>query len=175
MDICSPPACSTLEGQKRCWIPWDWSYMRLWDTMWVLEIEPWVPWKGSQVLLNCWPISLVPKENWLLPFFFFFLKLDLCWSGEFQFVIFLPQIPKSWDYRCGLHTQQELSFRIWSCFLTPALDLWLIDDFLVELDWLNSSTQDVTATHGCYGLLFCSWKHSCTVLSAIAIVTERLW
>jgi hypothetical protein len=50
----------TGRGQKRTWIPWNWSYGWVWATMWVLGAEP-GPWQEQQVLLITKP-SLQPAQ-----------------------------------------------------------------------------------------------------------------
>lgn len=60
--VCPSYMSGACRVQTRCWIPWDWSYRRLWDTMWELEIKPWSS-KRAASTSNLWALSPDPEET----------------------------------------------------------------------------------------------------------------
>lgn len=55
--ICTPCMSRAHRGQRGCWIPWNRSYRWLWDTIWMLRIEP-QSFAGTAGVLNHWAFYL---------------------------------------------------------------------------------------------------------------------
>jgi hypothetical protein len=102
-----------MEMRRGCQIPWDQSYRQLLVTMLVLEIEPRSSGKRASTP-NCWGISLAP-------FMTFWGRISSsAWLGTHYVAhspeppwaylwVFLPQLPKSWDFKPELPP-----FRFWN-------------------------------------------------------------
>ena len=104
--LCAPYMCLVpMEDSRGCWIPWTWSYIWLWATMWVLRTEPGSSERAASTLKH-WIIrtrilgpqlarGLSQSPKWKALFFSFHVPIivsvflscfNYCFEGSFAIV-----------------------------------------------------------------------------------------